>query len=161
MGSKTKRLVFSAMLAAIVCVVTMVVKVPYHQGYLNLGDGIVLLAGALLSPLYGFLSAAVGSALADLFSGYVVYAPVTFVIKGCMALLVYFGMKLVKRCGFLLGGLLAEVLMILGYLAFESVLYGFAAAVTNAPMNAIQGAFGLALGLVLIKVFEKNKLSVK
>lgn len=161
MVSKTKKLVFSAMLAAIVCVVTMVVKVPYHQGYLNLGDGVVLLCGALLSPLYGFLAAAVGSGLADLFFGYVMYAPVTFVIKGCMALIVCFGAKRGKRLGFLLGGLAAEALMVLGYFAFETVLYGAAAAAVNAPMNAIQGAFGLALGLVLIKAFEKNKLSIK
>ena len=60
------------MLAALVCVATMVIKIPSPlNGYINLGDCIVLLSGWLLSPVYGFMAAGLGSALADLFAGYV------------------------------------------------------------------------------------------
>ena len=47
----------------------------------------------LLGAVLGFLAAGLGSALADLFSGYVVYAPVTFVIKGLMAFIAFYGFK--------------------------------------------------------------------
>ena len=88
------------MLAALTCIATMVIKIPSPlNGYLNLGDCVVLLAGWMLSPVYGFLAAGVGSALADLFSGYVVYAPATFVIKGLMALVAYYGFKLLQPRG--------------------------------------------------------------
>ena len=147
------------MLAALSCVATMVIKIPYPQGYLNLGDAVVLLAGWLLSPLYGFLAAGVGSALADVFSGYVIYAPVTFAIKGVMALLMA---TVAKKKGsivsMILTSVLAEVLMVAGYLVFEGILYGFAAAVANVPFNAIQGAAGLVLGGILIRIFSNYKI---
>ena len=73
MDRRIKKIVVAALLAALVCLATMLFKVPSPmKGYLNLGDGIVLLAGWLLSPAYGFLAAGVGSALADVFSGYII-----------------------------------------------------------------------------------------
>ena len=81
----------ASLLAALCCVATMIIKIPSPlKGYLNLGDCVVLLSGWFLSPLYGFLAAGLGSALADVFSGYVTYAPATFVIKGIMALIAYY-----------------------------------------------------------------------
>ena len=152
------------MLAALTCVATMVIKIPSPlSGYLNLGDCIVLLSGWLMSPMYGFMAAAVGSALADLLSGFVVYAPVTFLIKGGMALIAYYGFRLVgKKAGGLisriLSGVAAEIFMILGYFVYEGILYGFGASAVNIPMNALQGAFGLVLGVLLTKIFEKHKI---
>ena len=85
MFSKTKKLVMASLMAALVCVATMIIKIPSPlKGYLNLGDGIVLLAGWMLLPGYGFLAAGLGSALADLFLSYITYAPATFVIKGTL-----------------------------------------------------------------------------
>ena len=164
MHSKIKKLVLAALITALVCVATMIVKVPSPlKGYVNLGDGLVLLAGWVLSPAYGFLAAGLGSAFADLFSGYVTYAPATFVIKGLMALVAFvFAKILSKKIGLLasqlIGGILAEILMILGYFVFEGILYGFAPSSINIPANAIQGVFGIVLGIILIKVIEKSNL---
>ncbi len=167
MNLKTKKLVLAAMFAALACVTTMVIKIPSPisgQGYINLGDCIVLLAGWMLSPLYGFLAAAIGSALADLFLGYAVYAPITFVVKGVMALIAWHGVKLMRgKLGNLpsrlVSGLLAEVAMVLGYFVFEGFMYGFATSAVNIPFNGVQGAAGLILGVILIKAFEKNKIA--
>ena len=64
MHSKTKRIVITALMAAMVCVATMIIKIPSPmKGYLNIGDCIVLLCGWLLSPGYGFVAAGLGSAL--------------------------------------------------------------------------------------------------
>jgi len=160
----TKRIVTASMLAALVCVATMIIKIPSPlKGYLNLGDCIVLLAGWSLSPLYGFLAAGIGSALADIFSGYIVYAPATFVIKGLMAIIAYFGFQLLhKRLGNfisrILSGSISEIIMVLGYFIFEGFLYGFVPSLVNIPANAVQGVTGLIIGTILIKVFEKNKI---
>lgn len=160
----TQKIVMAAMLAALTCVATMIIKIPSPlKGYINLGDCVVLLAAWTLSPIYGFLAAGLGSALADLFSGYVVYAPATFVIKGVMALIAYYGFKLLhKKIGNLpsriITGIVAEAVMILGYFVFEGFLYGFGPSVVNVPANSVQGIAGLILGCVLVKVFEKSKL---
>ena len=164
MKSNTKKIVMAALMAALACVATMIIKVPSPlKGYLNLGDCVVLTAGWMLSPLYGFLAAGLGSALADLFSGYVVYAPVTFLIKGCMALIAYFGFRLLhKRISDLpsriISGTAAEMLMILGYFVFEGCMYGFGPSVVNIPAKAVQGIAGLIIGIILTKFFVKSKI---
>ena len=163
----THRIVIAALLAALVCVATMLIKIPSPlKGYLNLGDGIVLLCGWFLSPAYGFLAAGIGSGLADLFAGYATYVPATFVIKGLMAVIAYYGFCVLnKRIGnvlsVVLAGILAEIVMVLGYYLFEGVLYGFAESLVNIPANAVQGVAGIILGTTLNKVFQKTNLFVK
>jgi len=94
MNSKTKKLVIASLMAAITCIATMIIHIPSPlKGYLNLGDCVVLLSGWMLSPVYGFFAAGLGSALADVFSGYALYAPATFIIKGVMALIAFYCFK--------------------------------------------------------------------
>ena len=163
----TQKIVIAAMLASLTCVATMIIKIPSpFKGYLNLGDAVVLLAGWLLSPAYGFLAAGLGSALADVFSGYIIYAPATFVIKGLMAIIVFYCFKILhNKLGNLtsriIGGVLAEIMMILGYFVFEGFLYGFAPSIVNIPANAVQGVAGIIIGIILIKILEKSKISFK
>ncbi len=164
MNTKTRKIVITALMASLTCVATMVIKVPSPlNGYFNLGDCIVLLCGWLLTPWYAFFAAGAGSALADLFSGYVAYAPATFVIKGLMALVAFFCFTMIKkRSGKLLprlvGGVLAEILMVMGYFAFEGLMYGFGPSAVNIPANGVQGVAGLVIGLALISVFEKTDI---
>lgn len=166
MHSKTKRIVITALMAAMVCVATMIIKIPSPmKGYLNIGDCIVLLCGWLLAPGYGFVAAGLGSALADMFSGYITYAPATFLIKGSMALIAFACFKLMnKRIGKLpsqiIGAVLAEIVMVLGYYVFEGFMYGFIPSAVNIPANAVQGAAGLILGIILVKVFERLKITL-
>ncbi len=79
-----KKLIQTAILAALVAVTTMVVNVPLPgvKGYVNIGDAVVLLAGLMLGPAVGAFSGALGSSLADLLLGYAHWAPWTFIIKG-------------------------------------------------------------------------------
>ena len=161
--TNTQKMVMGAMLAALCCVATMVIKIPSPlNGYINLGDCIVLLCGWLLSPHYAFLAAGVGSALADVFSGYVVYAPATFLIKATMALIVCYSYRNLKaRFGDMptkiLGAVAAELLMILGYYIFEGFLYGFIPSLVNIPANAVQGVAGIIIALLLSKMLKVGK----
>ncbi|MBE6656765.1 MAG: ECF transporter S component [Ruminococcaceae bacterium] len=159
-NNRTQRLVFTSLLAALTCVTTMAVTIPTPLGgYVNLGDAIVLLSATLLSPLYAVFAAGVGSALADLFSGYALYAPATLLIKGLMALIAYAVInsfkgdkKFLPRA---LGALLAALWMVIGYYVFEGFLYGFGASLVNVPANAIQGAVGAAFGVLLVQLIQK------
>ncbi|MBQ8575383.1 MAG: ECF transporter S component [Clostridia bacterium] len=159
-----QKLAISAMFATLVCVATMIIKIPSPlKGYINLGDCVVLLSGWILPPGYGFLAAGIGSVLADVFSGYAVYAPATFVIKGVMALIAYIVYKIFSKktkdfSARLISGLFAEATMILGYFLFEGVMYGFAPSLVNIPANAVQGVAGIIIGIILIKIFQKQNL---
>lgn len=154
MANKTKKIVFSALMASLVCVATMVIKIPSPlSGYINLGDGVVLLCGWLLGPVYGFLAAAVGSALADLFYGYMVYVPATFFIKGAVALI-----ACVLSTKKIIGALVAESVMVAGYYVFEGFLYGFGASLVNVIPNIVQATAGIIVGLLSIKVFKKSNI---
>lgn len=164
MKNRTQKIVTSAMLAALVCVATMIIKIPSPlKGYINLGDCIVLLSGWLLSPVYGFLTAAIGSALADLFYGYVTYIPATFVIKGIMAVVANYSYKAISSkagdtTARITGGILAEIIMVAGYFLFEGILYGFGPSLVNILPNSVQGVAGIIFGILLLKVFLKNKI---
>ena len=159
-NNKTKKIVIASMFAALACVATMIIKIPSPlKGYLNLGDCIVLIAGWMLAPGYGFLAAGLGSALADIFLGYMMYAPATFVIKGLMALIAYYGYQMLHKkfntsISNIVSGILAEILMVLGYFVFEGFLYGFGPSVVNIPANTVQGIAGLILGCVLVKMLK-------
>ena len=165
-NQKLKLTIISALFAALICVATMVVKIPTPlNGYINLGDCVILVAAFALPCSYGFLAAGIGSCLADILSGYTAYAPATFVIKGLMVLVVFAVTKLLKvnkpNLTKILSGVLAELSMVLGYYIFEGFMYGFAPSLANIPMNLIQGVAGLILAVVLIKVFEKRKVLEK
>ena len=61
---KIRTMVMAAVLAALTCVATMVVQIPSPmQGYVNLGDCIVLLSGWILGPWWGAAAGGIGSML--------------------------------------------------------------------------------------------------
>ena len=161
---KLKTTIISAMFAALICVATMVVKIPTPlNGYINLGDCFILVAAFTLPCGYGFLAAGIGSCLADVLSGYTAYAPATFVIKGLMVLVVFLVAKLLKtqkkNVVMVVSGALAELAMVAGYYIFEGFMYGFMPSLANIPMNLLQGAAGLLLAAILLRVL-KNKLEL-
>ena len=158
----TKKIVFAALLAALACVATMIIKIPTPLGgYIHAGDAVVVLAGFLLGPVWGAPAAGLGSALADVISGYVLYAPGTFVIKAVVALLAgwIIGTKLIKNefAKALVAGIIGGIVMVGGYMLYEAVFMGFGVgAAANIPMNCIQGAFGAVAGAALYIALSKT-----
>lgn len=162
---KIRKLVLAALLAALVCVATMVVQIPSPmQGYVNLGDCFVLLSGWLLGPWYGFAAGGIGSMLADLFLGYAHYAPGTLVIKGLVALLAALLYEKLGRspAARIASGVVGEIVMVLGYFSYASMLLGKGlTAAASIPGNIFQGAVGLVVGVVLVTVLERAKVTQK
>lgn len=162
MKLKTKRLVLSALFAALTFVATMVVQIKLTaNGFVNIGDCMVVICGVFLGPVYGVLSAGIGSMLADIISGYFVYAPATFVIKAIMAFFAFLIFKKLSKTNQILAiavsSLVAEVIMIAGYFLYEIPLYGVPSAVAGMPGNFLQAAFGFICSIVLYLALSKNK----
>ncbi len=155
MKSNTKKLVMSALFAALACVATMIIKIPIPgaHGYIHPGDVVVILSGIMLGPVHGFFAAGVGSALADILSGYAIYAPATFVIKGLAALCGAYAYRVLisksKPLSLLICGLINMVFVVGGYFGYEAVLYQVPAALAGVPANFIQCGSGLVLTFVL------------
>ena len=157
-----KKIALSGLLAAVITVITYFpMPVPIAHGYVNLGDCFVLLAGIILGPAYGFLAAGVGSALADVFAGFAAYAPATFIIKGIMALAVYYLSGRRKSSGhsfrIVLSAVIAELIMMGGYFLFELVLYG-AGAFASLAGNGFQGFCCALGGSILMLAVSKNSV---
>ena len=87
---KTKELCIHGLLIALVAVCTMVFQIPVSatQGYVHLGDSMILLVGVFFGARYGMVAGGIGSALADVLSGYSHWAPFTLIIKGLMGWLI-------------------------------------------------------------------------
>jgi uncharacterized membrane protein len=159
-NQKLIRLAYGGMFAAAIAVATMFFKVPIIVGYIHLGDGLIFLAAAVMGP-FAALAAGIGSALADLGAGYLIYIPVTFCIKALMALIASWGFR--RKLGFLQTACLytfCEALMVVGYFLFEWVIYGFETASVAIVFNTVQGAVGMVVGCVLVSFF-KNRLLEK
>ncbi|TZE81827.1 ECF transporter S component [Calorimonas adulescens] len=150
--------VYGALMVALVTVGTMVIKIPTPatQGYVNVGDGFIILSGFLFGPTVGFIAGGIGSALADILSGYAVWAPWTLVIKGLMGvivgLLAAFARKSVLNK--VLSFAVSEAWMVLGYYLASSIMFGFAAAITDVTSNIIQGVAGVIVGTALTQVMQ-------
>lgn len=165
------KLCISGMFAALICVATMIIRIPSPLGgYVNFGDCFILIAAWVLGPVYGFAAGGIGSAMADLLSGYVHYVPGTFVIKGLIAvaaaLIVRVFMKKNEKLrfpGFIVGGITGEIIMAGGYYLYAATALGkgFEAALDSVPGNIVQGAFGVVLGVVLAQLIAKTHVLKK
>lgn len=154
-----------AVLASLVAVTlaTMFVRVPLPTGgYFNFGDVAVvfgaLVVGSMLAKrgwIWGAFVGGVGSALADLLSGYAFFAPITLIAKGLEGAMAAFAAKssLVLRVIFLaIGG----SLMVGTYFVGEYFLpqMGLAAAIAELIPNAVQAVGGAVGGWLLFAIYN-------
>ena len=159
--TKIRKLVLAALFAALCTIMTLVIQVPSPmQGYVNLGDCIVLLSGWILGPWWGAAAGGIGSMLVDLLGGYGHYAPGTLIIKGCMALVAALIVKAMKesKASYVISAVVSEAIMVLGYFGYASLLLGKGwGAAASIPGNLVQGAMGMVIGLVLLVVLKRSK----
>lgn len=158
----TRQLTLCGVMAALVFVMTYFPKVPVPVtgGYIHLGDGAIFLSVLLLGPL-GVPAAAIGSALSDLIGGYMLYVLPTLIIKAAVALI---ACKLQRKGSYLsavIGFILAEAVMVLGYFLFECFTSGAAAAAAAILPNVIQGVAGVVLGMVCVALAPRLEKMIK
>ncbi|MCR5211984.1 MAG: ECF transporter S component [Lachnospiraceae bacterium] len=162
--SRIQGIVMTSVFAALTFAATFLIKIPLPavNGYVHPGDAIVVLSGLMLGGKKGFLAAGIGSALADLLGGYVIYAPVTFFIKGFAALLAAVLFKaLMKKlskhsvAAALIAGSADIILVPGGYFIFSSILYGTAAALISIVPDLFQALFGLFVATILYPILRR------
>ncbi|TFG29970.1 MAG: ECF transporter S component [Promethearchaeota archaeon] len=150
--------------AALICVLTMIIAVPIPatQGFINIGDAGVMITGLLFGPIIGGIAGGVGSALADIFLGYTIYAPATLIIKGLEGFIV--GLianpkKNYKKLNYkdILAVLIGGSIMVFGYLLYEIVIFGFPAALYEFVLNAtIQFGVSVIIAIIFAKTVRRN-----
>ncbi|CAM2730714.1 ECF transporter S component [Dolosigranulum pigrum] len=154
--TSTRQLTLAALFMALTTVATMVIHIPVPatQGFVNVGDSFVLLSGLLFSHYYGALIGGVGSALADLFLGYTIFAPVTLIVKAIEALLASYidrGNTVSRVIAVIVG----VAWMVFGYFIFEVFMFDLPVALSAVIPNSIQGIVSAGLTLLLYPIVRR------
>lgn len=163
---KIKILIMTSLMIAVVFVSGSIIKIPTLNGFMQPGDCMVLLSGVLLGRKYGTVAGAVGMALVDIFGGYLIWAPFTFVIKGLMAFIVAFIIEKFKDktikvyiLAFIIGGIIDLV----GYFIANAIMGGLILGASNGfvgsiiysamhlPGDTAQVILGIAIAIPLAK----------
>lgn len=168
---KTKTIVEMALMIAIICLVTMTMKVPTVIGYTHLGDGFVFVAAVVFGKRRGAIAAALGMTLADILGGYAIWAPFTFVIKAVMA---YIAATLAYRNDYngdnvknnIFAFAVAGAWMVLAYYLANAVIVRYiyvksasfyeslVLALADIPANTMQIAVGIVVAILLLKAIK-------
>lgn len=162
-----------AALTALTAVTTLLVRVPIPatNGYFNIGDVFIILAGLWLGPRAGFIAGAFGSAIADAI-GFPVYIPATFVIKGFEGWITGMLARNASSTSIMrptVASFVGGTSMVAGYYLFEAFIYPMigqhvpmfnitdpgAAFIALFP-NSVQGLSGIIGGLALWKAMTSG-----
>lgn len=164
----TRQLVRLALLTALVAIATLAIRIPIPatEGYINVGDTVIIVAALLAGGRVGGLAGGVGSALADLMGGYPHWVPFTLVIKGAEGWIMgtcgqWLDVDLQRLKGLLLtGGIACMGLgwMVAGYFLVEYYLYSLGPALVSLPGNILQAVASLACGLPLTAIVRRSRL---
>ncbi|MBQ1264690.1 MAG: ECF transporter S component [Oscillospiraceae bacterium] len=159
----TYKIVFIAVMAAVVCVVTFF-RFPLFGSKVHFANAMCLLSGLLFGPLSGGLAAGLGSALYDgLFGGYdLANCIITFVSKFAMAAVcAWIARTPEQKQGFrttaasVLGALSYVVLYMLKTYIYQRFVYGYpldavwATMLSKLPASLINAAFAMVVAPLL------------
>ena len=153
----------SGIFSALVFVVTAYLHIPTYNGYVHCGDGIIFLAACMLPLPYSVIIGALGAMLADLLTGFAIWAPGSMVIKGLMALLFCCKTSKIITKRNLLMLLPAALISIAGYYVYEGIITGsFVAALAGIPGSLVQAVASsivfVVVGVTMDKCNVKKKM---
>ncbi|HPQ10101.1 MAG TPA: ECF transporter S component [Bacillota bacterium] len=156
-----KRISFLGLGIALTAVATMAVQIPIPatKEYLNLGDSVIMVLAVVFGPRFGFLVGSLGSALADVVTGYVYWAPATLIIKGVEGFLVGWFSGRSKQppnhLKLIWSFAVGAITMAVGYFIAGAIMYGGAAALADTPANLVQGIGSVVVALPLTYALKK------
>lgn len=157
---KLKHLLIHSLCIAIVFVVTMVLVIPFPtiNGYFNLSDLAIMIAMFLLSKYQYAFSLALGATLCDLVV-FPVYAPMTFVIKSILAIMVLFLINNIKNkflkstLPYIIGGFFIGI----SYAGVDGFLFGSNVVIVSLLNNLVQGLCSSILSILVIPFLQQLK----
>lgn len=156
-----KGLAICAMCIALTYVATAFINIRLpiqaNGGLVHLGNVPLFVAAVIFGKKTGTAAGAIGMGLFDLLSGWVLWAPFTFVIVGCMGFVV--GAITEKHKGFgwcVLAMATALLIKIGGYYIAEVIIYkNWVAPVASIPGNIVQIVCGAVIALPIIEVLKR------
>ena len=173
MSIKLRDLIQVSLMSAITFVAAYMIHIPtVGGGMVHLGDSMVFIAAVVLGKKRGACASAIGMALFDILSGYAIWAPFTFIIKGIMAYIVGVIFEKRKNGGIkvlLTAFLSASIFMVTSYYIVQVIIgtlltgeLGWSAAIIYAlkdvPANIFQVGVGIVFALPLLKALEKTPI---
>ncbi|KGR89482.1 membrane protein [Ureibacillus massiliensis 4400831 = CIP 108448 = CCUG 49529] len=163
--TQTFDLIITALLIALVFVATLFlnIKLPItaNGGLVHLGTGMLFIASILFGPKKGALAGAIGMGLFDLFSGWTLWAPITFVARGIQGYIVGKFAWMNNKNGSsivlnLIGMIISIPFMIAVYYVGEGILYGnWIAPVASIPGDLVQNILGIIIAIPVCLVLKK------
>ena len=158
-----KLMCLSGIFSALVFVVTAYLHIPTYNGYVHCGDGFIFIAACLLPTPYAVAVGALGALLADVLTGFAIWAPGSMVIKGLLALLFTCKSKRIVTARNLTMLLPAALVSAGGYYLYEALITGsLLASLAGIPGSLVQAAASsvvfVAVGLALDKYNLKKRL---
>ena len=161
----TKDMVQTALLTALVFVATYFINIRLpiiaSGGLVHLGTAMLFIAAIVFGKEKGAIAGAVGMGIFDLSSGWAVWAPFTFVIRGIMGYIIGAIAYSRGKNGnsfllYLLAVVISALWMIAGYYIAEIILYGnWLAPIASIPGNITQNVVGAFIGLPAAKAFKR------
>jgi len=151
----------SAVMTALVCVTTilMMYPIPATEGFFNIGDAMIIVTALTFGSAVGAIAGGIGSSLADFIGGFYVYVIPTLVIKGVEGYLVGWISSKNKEQKFqntILAWFIGGLAMVSGYFIVQVFMYGFAAAIVEAPFNFVQMAVSGIVGIPLSQALKRR-----
>jgi uncharacterized membrane protein len=160
----TKDMVETSLLTALVVVATYInIRLPIAAsgGLVHLGSAMLVIASLVFGKEKGAIAGAVGMAIFDLSSGWALWAPFTFVIRGVMGYILgaiaYSNNKngnnnIINIFAVIISG----VWMIGGYYLTEVILYGnWFSPIASIPGDITQIIMALIIGIPMAKILKK------
>lgn len=164
--SKVKDMVITSLLIGLVFIFTRFINIrlpiSINGGLIHLGNVMLFVSAIVFGKKKGAMAGAFGMALFDIMSGWMAWAPFTFVIRGAMGYII--GSIAEKREGKsimynIFGIILGGIIMIAGYYITEGILYGnWISPMTSIPGNITQIVVGALLGLPTVIALKKANI---
>lgn len=162
------KITYTAIFTAIILLATSVIKFStgLGEGYIHLGDCFIYLSACVLPFPYCLIAGALGGALADILSGYAIWAIPTMLIKMLNALpfaLVcrkHRSNKILSTHAVLMT-IVSGIITILGYFVAECILYSVASATLSLPGNTIQAVASGIIFLIIARAVDRINLKSK
>jgi len=160
----TRQIAAIGVMGALATIATMMFAfpIPATSGYFNLGDAIVMTTALTFGPIIGALAGGLGSGLADFLGGWYNWVIFTTIIKGAEGYIAgrlagpSEGRTLQKS---IIAWVAGGAVMVLGYFIVQVFMYGFAAAMVEAPFNMVQMIVAGVVG-VPVSIALKDRLDI-
>ena len=166
--TKTFDLILTAMLVSLVFVATLFlnIRLPIaaNGGLVHLGTAMLFITSILFGPKKGALAGALGMGLFDLFSGWTLWAPFTFVARGLQGYIVgkiaWSGGRHGNSFTFnVLATICSIPVMLVVYYICEGILFSnWLVPLASIPGNLVQNVVGICVAIPLCAFLKKTPI---